>query len=75
MGPDNRIRRYDSCMVNGYRFHTIAHEKGRRTQNNGVVVKGDLGNSIIDIYGVVNDIIEVDYLLAMKHGSDTAIRV
>lgn len=62
IGPDNRVTRYNACNVNGYRFHTIDREKDRKTQNSGVVVKGEHDRKTIQFYGVVTDIIEVEYL-------------
>lgn len=62
MGPDIRIKRYTGCMVNGYRFHTQSRENNRKSQNSGVVVKGGHGNNEINYYGVVQDIVEIDYL-------------
>ncbi|KAL3513704.1 hypothetical protein ACH5RR_026421 [Cinchona calisaya] len=53
-------------MVNGYRFHTTSKEKCRKTQNSGVVVKGEHGNNIVDFFGVLEDIIEVEYLVGKK---------
>lgn len=53
-------------MVNGYRFHTKDRERERKTQNSGIVVKGQHGNNIIDFYGVINEIIEVKYWLGKK---------
>lgn len=61
-GPDNRIQRFTGCMVNGYRFHTHSRENGRQTQNSGIVVKGEHGNNVIDFYGMLQDIFEVQYL-------------
>lgn len=58
--------RYTGCMVNGYRFHTEDRERERKTQNSGVVVKGEHGNNAIDFYGVLKDIIEVRYFQGNK---------
>ena len=49
-------------MVNGYRFHTQTCEKNRKTQNSGVVVQGEHGNNIVDFYGVLKDVLEVEYI-------------
>ena len=66
LGPDSRVSRYTGCMVNGYRFHTQSREKDRKTQNSGVVVKGDHGNNTVDFYGTLQDIIEVEYLVGKQ---------
>lgn len=49
-------------MVNGYRFHTESREIDRKTQDSGIVVKGEHGEDIIDYYGIVQEVLEVEYL-------------
>ncbi|KAL0337733.1 UNVERIFIED_CONTAM: hypothetical protein Scaly_2048400 [Sesamum calycinum] len=65
-GPDTRVKHYTGCNVNGFRFHTKDRENNKKTQNSGVVVEGEHNKKIIDFYGVVKDIIEVDYLQGAK---------
>lgn len=65
-GLDNRVCMYTGCMVNGYRFHTKNRERQRKTQNSGIVVRGEHGNNMIDFYGVIQQIIEVRYWLGKK---------
>jgi hypothetical protein len=36
-GPDFRIRKYSSCIVNGVRFNTIDRDKNKKTQNSGII--------------------------------------
>ncbi|XP_057771180.1 uncharacterized protein LOC130990991 [Salvia miltiorrhiza] len=62
-GPDERVTHYDGCIVNGLRFHTKRHDLNKRTQNYGVVVKvGDDDSGLQEYYGVLVDIVQVDYL-------------
>ena len=30
MGPDTRVRHYESCVVGDVRYNTLARDKGRR---------------------------------------------
>lgn len=60
------MRRYNGCIVNGIRFHTKDHEKNLRTQNSGVVVKGDHQSNTCDFYGVITDIFELRYMYGKK---------
>ena len=62
MGPIKKVNPYSGCIVNSYRFHTQRREKNRKTQNSGIVVKGEHGNNVIDYYGVLQDALEVEYL-------------
>jgi hypothetical protein len=39
-GPDLRVRKYSSCIVNGVRFNTLDRDKHRKTQNSGVMTRG-----------------------------------
>ena len=61
-GPDKRVKRYPGCIIDGIRFHTKEREMHRQTQNSGVVVEGVYeGNHELEYYGVIKDIIELDY--------------
>ncbi|KAG7943568.1 hypothetical protein I3843_15G047700 [Carya illinoinensis] len=48
--------------MNGIRFHTQLRELRRRTQNSGVLVTSEHQSSMVDFYGVLNDILEVRYM-------------
>jgi hypothetical protein len=36
-GPDFRVKKYTSCIVNGVRFNTVDRDSNKKTQNNGVM--------------------------------------
>ncbi|XP_042974577.1 uncharacterized protein LOC122306207 [Carya illinoinensis] len=61
-GPDPWVASYARCIMNGVRFHTMEHERHRRTQNSGVAVHGEHRGSTVDFYGVLHDIIEIRYM-------------
>ncbi|XP_028057181.1 uncharacterized protein LOC114261174 [Camellia sinensis] len=61
-GLDYRVTRYNGCIINGIRFRTQDCDMYRKTQNSGVVVKGDHKGKPIDFYGVIREIIELKYL-------------
>ncbi|KAK8697801.1 hypothetical protein V6N13_113936 [Hibiscus sabdariffa] len=61
LGPDTRATRYTGIIVNGVRFHSTERGTSRRTQNNGVLVKGVHNSKETDFYGQLTDIIELDY--------------
>ncbi|XP_059289003.1 uncharacterized protein LOC132042500 isoform X1 [Lycium ferocissimum] len=48
-------------MVNGFRFQTKELESRRKTQNCGVLVRGDDSDSKKEYYGIVEDIYELSY--------------
>lgn len=57
-GPDFRVKKYSSCIVNGVRFNTVDREKNKRTQNCGIMAQG---TSNVDFYGVLKEIIQLEY--------------
>ena len=61
-GPFYGIQRFSGYIINGFRFHTKQLEGKRVKQNSGVLVKGMVENKNIDYYGVLNEIIELQYL-------------
>ncbi|XP_019189011.1 PREDICTED: uncharacterized protein LOC109183385 [Ipomoea nil] len=61
-GPQLCVRKYASCIVNGVRFHTKDRDSRHKTQNCGISVQGNHENELIDFYGVLNDVIELEYI-------------
>jgi len=59
--PDLRVGFWSACIVNGVRYNTVHHEKYLQTQNSGVMTPGTHGDAEIDFYGVLNEIIELQY--------------
>lgn len=71
--PSRTCYSYKGYIVNGFRFHTKAHQESRNTQNSGVFVSTDTTfysgrndpNPVTGTqgyYGILNDIIELYYL-------------
>jgi hypothetical protein len=50
-GPDFRVKKYTSCIVNGVRFNTVDRDKNKKTQNSGVMTEGTHNGQFIDFYG------------------------
>jgi len=49
-GPDFRVKKYTSCIVNGVRFNTVDRDKNKKTQNSGVMTQGTHNGQFIDFY-------------------------
>nr|XP_009594076.1 uncharacterized protein LOC104090561 isoform X2 [Nicotiana tomentosiformis] len=62
IGPDVRGRTYTGCTVNGVRYHIQRRDELRKSQNCGLVVEGYHENEVIDFYGIITDMIELEYL-------------
>ena len=61
-GPKKKVRSYHTYFVNGFKFHTSAWSEKRNTINSGVWVRGDgSGAGEVDYYGVLEDIVELEY--------------
>ena len=60
-GPDFRVRKYSSCIVNGVRFNTIDRDKNKKTQNSGVMTQGMHNGQFIDFFGTLKEIIQLEY--------------
>ncbi|XP_025792085.1 uncharacterized protein LOC112873307 [Panicum hallii] len=60
-GPDLRVRKYSSCIVNGVRFNTLDRDKHRKTQNSGVMTRGTHNGKEINFFGTLREIIQLEY--------------
>ncbi|RVW66346.1 hypothetical protein CK203_065230 [Vitis vinifera] len=65
-GPDNRVHTYMGCIVNGVRFHTKDRDDRRITQNSGICVSGEHDGEEIDFYGVLSNVVVLNYVLGYK---------
>ncbi|XP_074301660.1 uncharacterized protein LOC141633075 isoform X2 [Silene latifolia] len=52
---------YEGYVINGFRFHTKRRQRSRKTQNSGVIVKGDVESGEKDFYGVLDEVIILEY--------------
>ena len=77
-GPYRHARRFKGYIINGFRFRTKDRDKGRTTQNSGVILNAStmsyatrrdrnprLGD--VTFYGELTDIIEIRYTGNMKY--------
>lgn len=60
-GPKWRATYYPSYNVNGFRFHVKHREDSKSTQNSGVMVRGEDQSDSAPYYGVLTDIVELQY--------------
>ncbi|XP_065859003.1 uncharacterized protein [Euphorbia lathyris] len=65
-GPLYGIQTFKGYVINGFRFHIKELETKRLKQNNGVLVKGVMSDKMIDYYGVLNKIVELQYLAGKR---------
>ncbi|KAH0742801.1 hypothetical protein KY290_030794 [Solanum tuberosum] len=60
-GPFDGVQRFKGYEINGFRFHTKLLEEKRKTQNSGVLVRGVVNGQNINYYGVLTEIVELQY--------------
>ena len=46
-GPDVEVKKYNTCIVNGIRFHTKDRDSQHKTKISGLMVEGNQGNNVI----------------------------
>ena len=56
-----------ACSVNGVRYSTVAREKHLKTKNSGVMDKGTHRGETIEFYGVLKEVIELQYNSSLQH--------
>ena len=60
--PSRNAKSHKGYFVNGYKYHTQEHAKGRVTNNSGVCVRGETYNAQeSDYYGILKEILELVY--------------
>ncbi|CAI0551563.1 unnamed protein product, partial [Linum tenue] len=61
-GPIMRYKKYTGYIVNGYRFHTLTREQSRKSQNSGVLSRGDDSSPQKEYYGILEEVWELEYI-------------
>jgi hypothetical protein len=60
-GPNPRARVLNRVHINNWLFRTSTTEKSLVTQNSGVVVRGDESSGNMTWYGVIRNIISLEF--------------
>ncbi|XP_042465617.1 uncharacterized protein LOC122048075 [Zingiber officinale] len=61
-GPKAMVRTWPAYFINGYNFHTQEYGKGKTTMNSGVCVQSSNDGGVsTDFYGLLDEIIEIEY--------------
>ena len=60
-GPDFHVRSYRGYIMNGVRYHTKEYAETCTTQNSGIFVLDDNGNSITEYCGELKNILKLHY--------------
>ena len=57
MGPDTRVRHYESCVVGDVHYNTLARDEGRKTQNSAIMSTDKYGEETTEMYANITDIV------------------
>ena len=60
-GSDSRVFRYTSYLINGWRFNIKDRDMYLKSQNSGILIRGDDNTGNLDYFGVLRDIIKLSY--------------
>jgi len=60
-GPDSRVFRYTSYLINGWRFNVKDRDMYLKSQNSEVLVRGDENIGNLNYFSILIDIIELSY--------------
>ena len=56
MGPDTRVKHYESCVVGDVHYNTLACDEGRKTQNTAIMSMDTYDKEITEMYANITDI-------------------
>lgn len=59
MGPDTRVRHYESCVVGYVRYNTLARDEGRKTQNSAIMSTDTYDKETTEKYANITDIVQL----------------
>jgi hypothetical protein len=66
MGPDTRVRHYESCVVGDVRYNTLARDEGRKTQNSAIMSMNKYGEETTEMYANITDIVQLQYISSFQ---------
>ena len=62
MGPDTRVRHYESCVVGDVRYNTLARDEGKKTQNSPIMSTDTYDKETTEMYANITDIVQLQYI-------------
>ncbi|WCJ31642.1 hypothetical protein M5689_013116 [Euphorbia peplus] len=69
-GPYPLYKCHSGHIVNGYRFHSMSRQMNRKSQNSGILSRGDYSSCEKEYYGTLTDVWEIQYPTCYR-GSST----
>ena len=66
MGPDTRVRHYESCVVGDVRYNTLARDEGGKTQNSAIMSTDTYDKETTEMYANIIDIVQLQYISSFE---------
>ena len=66
MGPDTRVRHYESCVVGDVHYNTLARDEGRKTQNSAIMSTDTYDKETTEMYANITDIVQMQYISSFE---------
>ena len=66
MGPDTRVRHYESCVVGDVRYNILARDEGRKTQNSAIMSTDTYDKETTEMYANIIDIVQLQYISSFE---------
>ena len=66
MGPDTRVRHYESCVVGEVRYNTLARDEGWKTQNSAIMSTDTYDKETTEMYANITDIVHLQYISSFE---------
>ena len=66
MGPDTRVRHYESCVVGDVRYNTLARDEGRKTQTSAIMSTDTYDKETTEMYANITDIVQLQYISSFE---------
>ena len=66
MGPDTRVRHYESCVFGDVRYDTLARDEGRKTQNSAIMSTDTYGRVTTEMYANITYIVQLQYISSFE---------
>ena len=66
MGPDTRVRHYESYVVGDVRYNTLARDEGRKTQSSAIMSTDTYDRETTEMYPNITDNVQLQYISSFE---------
>ena len=66
VGPDTRVRHYQSCVVGDVRYNTLERDESRKTQNSATMSMDTYDRETTEMYANITGIVQLQYMSSFE---------